>query len=323
MTGVRRIDDHVHFRGGRQIYKGCDIERGLKLAESQGVYMVFDMPNTDPPIIRRVDVEKRLEMVPKGFEERYRLYIGATTDPSQLTEAMNCYDDFEQVIGIKAFFGSSYGPLLVGKPEEQRLLYITLARGGFEGVLAGHCEDEEIIQKNKCIWDPCHPISHSFARPKKAETKSVADQIRLAIGSGFKGTLHVCHVTCPETVDIINMSKSELKIACEVTPHHLLWDSEKMRPYPGGLLYKMNPPLRKVEDVIGLRRRVMGRKVDCIGTDHAPHALAEKFYPPHASGYPSLYEYQNLLELLRKEGTTEQLIDEMTHDNIVREFGLA
>jgi dihydroorotase len=234
---------------------------------------------------------------------------------------MDCCDDFKEIIGLKAYFGSSQGNLLIGKTEEQRMLYDTLEQGGFKGVLAGHFEDEDMIQSLKYVWMPKFPQSHCAARPKEAEIKSVGDHILLAKESGFKGTMHVCHATCPETVDLVDAARKEMKIACEVTPHHLLWTFEMMLAQPAGLIFKMNPPLRARADVVGLHARVLAGKVDCIGTDHAPHALEEKLYPPYASGYPSLNEYQNTLELLRAEGASEYLIDEMTHDNIVEEFG--
>jgi len=77
------LDPHVHFRDGRQAYK-MTIREGTLIARSQGVSAVFDMPNTDPPIIRGYDVAERLKLAQdQGCLDGYYLYIGATIDPNQ------------------------------------------------------------------------------------------------------------------------------------------------------------------------------------------------------------------------------------------------
>jgi len=111
-----------------------------------------------------------------------------------------------------------------------------------------------------------------------------------------------------------------MKITCGVTPHHLLWNEENMRQ-PDGMLYKMNPPLRAKEDVQALLIRLKEGSIDWIETDHAPHAVGEKLFPPYISGYPSLYIYKDLLDILRARGMKEGQIDDMTYYNIKKAFG--
>ncbi len=318
------IDPHVHCRDGSQNYKET-IAHVLKLAERQGVVKVFDMPNTDPPITYKCDVEKRLKFVPEGEEGRYFLYMGVTTNQQQLSEAVKCYDVFPEVVGLKMFAGSSTGNLLVAEEREQREVYLRLAEMSYVGVLAVHCEKESKMDNS--AWDPYSPASHCFARPRQAEIASVNDQIKFALDAGFQGNLHICHVTCAEAVDAVNEAKGEMKITCGVTPHHARWDYDKIKklPYPEGLIYKMNPPLRGCEDVQRLRMRLLGGKIDWIETDHAPHALGEKLHSEDPSktpsGYPSLCMYAEFLNILRKKKMSEELIDAMTYHNIVKAFG--
>lgn len=312
-----RIDPHLHFRDGKQAHEET-IAHGMQVAEQQGVQKVCDMPNTDPPITDEILLNERLKLVPEEREGDYFIYMGVTSDPEQIEAIVECNQNYNEVCGLKMFAGRSVGSLAVISLEDQRTVYQTLAKHGYTGVLAVHCEKEEFINQE---WDPTNPYSHALARPKKAEIMSVIDQINLAKKTGFQGTLHICHASLPETVDLVNMAKEEINITCGVTPHHIIWDSF-MLSRQDGLLYKMNPPLRKKEEVIALRTYLTEGKIDWIETDHAPHALGEKLYPPYWSGYPSLYMYRHFVEeFLPDMGVSQELIRQMTYDNIQKTFG--
>ena len=309
-----RIDPHVHFRDEEQSYKET-IAHGLKVAESQGVGMVFDMPNTERPLLREDDLQRRLKLVPKNTECGYKVYIGATANKEQLIEAARLATERGEVAGIKMFAGKSTGDLAIIKEEEQRVVYEALA--DYEGVLAVHCEKEEFMSNS---FDPKRPLSHAESRPKQAEIESVKDQLRFAEEAGFKGRLHVCHASCAETVRLVRSAR--VKASCGVTPHHLLWD-DSMLEKEHGLLYKMNPPLRSKREVEELRGCVKRGEVDWIETDHAPHAIGEKLHAGYPSGYPSLYLYARFVdEFLPSLGMDESLIRRMTFDNINEAFGL-
>jgi dihydroorotase len=312
-----RIDPHVHCRDGKQAYKDT-IAHVLQVATEQGVDKICDMPNTDPPVCYRKDVDERLKLVPKGEEGRYFLYMGVTANPEQLKEAVKCYDVCPEVVGLKMFSGKSVGDLAIIDEEEQLNVYETLTELGYEGVLANHCEKEDLLRPKD--WNPCKPITHCLARPVAAEIASVNDQIKFALEAGFKGNLHICHVTCPTVVDSVNEAKKEMKITCGVTPHHTIWIDDMMNR-PDGLLYKMNPPLRSREIVEGLRIRLMGGRIDNIETDQASHAIGEKMFYPYMSGYPSLYLFKEFMRILKEKGMTEEQIDDMTYHNIVKTFG--
>jgi len=83
----------------------------------------------------------------------------------------------------------------------------------------------------------------------------------------------------------------------------------------------MNPPLRSQEDVIKLREQLKQGKIDWIETDHAPHAVGEKLFPPYMSGYPTLYLYKQFVtEFLPNLGISQEQIKKLTQDNIVKAF---
>lgn len=312
-----KIDPHVHFRDEEQSYKET-IAHGLKTARSQGVDYVFDMPNTSKLILRKEDVERRLKFVPKDEKERYFVYMGATADESQLKEAAQLVNERKEVIGLKMFAGKSTGDLALLKEEEQRKVYSVLGALGYTGVIAVHCEKEEYMNDS---FDSLNPISHALSRPNIAEAESVKDQITFAKEEGFKGNLHICHVSCKESLALIKKARDEINITCGATPHHLLWDEEKLRG-SHGLLYKMNPPLRSKEDVLALREGLKNGLIDWIETDHAPHTIGEKLYEGFPSGFPSLYLYKELIEKLPGWGIGEEKITELTFKNIVKTFNL-
>jgi len=311
------IDPHVHCRDGKQAYKET-IKHVFEIAQKQGVRKIFDMPNTDPPILSEKDVQERLNLVPKSRKGDYFLYIGATTDEKQLEEAVGCYDKYKEIVGIKLYAGRSVGDLAVIDAQRQRRIYEILSNLGYKGVLAVHCEKESYLKPE--VWNPLNPISHFYVRPKEAEIEAVKDQIRFAKETNFKGVLHIVHVSCPEVIELVEKARREMQITCGVTPHHILWDNEMLNR-PDGLLYKMNPPLRDKEDVIRLRQYLKEGKIDWIETDHAPHAIGEKLFPPYLSGYPSLYLYRNFVdEFLPKMGADRDLIKKLTFENIYRVF---
>ncbi len=314
----KRIDPHVHFRDEEQSYKET-IAHGLKTAEEQGVEYVFDMPNVVRPVLSSKDVERRLKLVPSKERKRYFLYMGATSDKKQLVKAAELVKKKKQVIGLKMFAGKSVGSLQILEEEEQKKVYSVLAECGYTGVIAVHCEKESFM---KDIFDFRKPITHARSRPNIAEVESIKDQIRFVKETGFDGVLHICHVSCAESVKIIDRARKEIKITCGVTPHHLNWDESKLKG-SHGLLYKMNPPLRSKRDVKALQRFVKKGLIDWIETDHAPHTIGEKLFKGYMSGYPSLYLYKNCVEkLLPSLGLSSKQIEDMTYNNIVKAFKL-
>ncbi len=316
-----RIDPHAHLRGGNQSHKET-ISHAFEVAESQGVDVLFDMAaNTDSPTISLNGVDERLALVPEKYRRGYFLWLGLTSKIEQIEEAVTGFQAYKEVIGLKLFAGKSVGDLAVVSVHEQRLVYETLVREGYPGVLAVHCEKESLLKPE--LWDPRNPISHSRARPKEAEIESIKDQISLVKETDFAGTLHICHISCPESVELVDAARKQgMRITCGVTPHHLLYTQE-MQQGSGGLIYKTNPPLREMADVEALRYCVLRGEIDWIETDHAPHAVGEKIFPPYyLSGFSSLYLYQELVEdFLPKFGISKSRIDEMTYWNIVRVFG--
>jgi dihydroorotase len=109
--------------------------------------------------------------------------------------------------------------------------------------------------------------------PAVAEEAIIARDVLLAGHVGAR--LHICHVSTAGSVELIRWAKSKgWRITAEVTPHHLLLTDDLAAGYD--LVFKVNPPLRTAEDVAALRAGLLDGTIDCVATDHAPHAVEDK-----------------------------------------------
>ncbi len=311
------IDPHVHCRDWQEAYKST-IKDVVSLALSNGIVAVFDMPNTNPPITNESLVKARLALARKeGVLQHYYLYVGITSDEKQIADAARLARLSKKIVGIKMFAGTSVGSLALPSESDQKEVYRILAELGYEGVLAVHCEKEKYFRQEE--WNPQVPATWNDARPEIAEIESVKDQIKFARKAGFSGTLHIAHVSAPESVKIIDKARRHMKITCGATPHHLLISTREMAGR-NGLLYKVNPPIRNERSRRTLFSLLKKGRIDWIETDHAPHTLAEKLEKPYLSGIRSLELYQKLLHALKKSGFTDSQIYKITFSNIIGRF---
>jgi dihydroorotase len=312
------IDPHVHCRDGKLSYKAT-IKSVTDLARSQYVIAIFDMPNTDPPIISRHDVNERIKLAQsEGCLDGYYLYIGATNDKNQLEEAVEVAMNHPRVVGIK-YSTAGKGKLAIKDEDEQKKVYETLAKCDYTGVLCVHSEKESYFKMDK--WNPERPWTWNMARPSTAETGAVKDQIRFVKETGFKGTLYIPHVSVPTTVDTINEARNNISIVCGVTPHHLTISTSDMKDmeWKKGIMYKVNPPVRSLWSVFGLREHLKLKKINWIESDHAPHSFKDKT-EKFMSGFPSLENYFDTLRKLRDWGLPKEEILDLTYTNIKRVF---
>jgi len=219
-------------------------------------------------------------------------------------------------------------------------------------LIAVHCEKEREMH-SPTIWDPEKPYTHTTARRPEAEVYSVKDQIELAEDAGFKGTLHICHISVPRTLkdieDIRKRNYAGFRITCGLTPHHALlydkmmsseyWGSVRFNPFHGasipremfGLALKMNPPLRERWMQQYMINALIKGRINCVETDHAPHTLKDKItgekdgriWKGYASGIPGFPFLPHFIKILReRHEMSQETIDNITHNNIVQMFGL-
>lgn len=329
------IDQHAHLRDGKQSHKET-VKHGLDVAYRAGLDGVFEMPNTDPPLTSRVKLLERMTLQDEAIarlEQEYEdfkmfigMYAGLTADPRQMKDMVKAYNElFPRVVGLKMFAGNSTGNMGIIEEYEQELVYKILTGLGYKGVLAVHCEKESEMKPE--LWNPEEPYTHTLARAPEAEIESIEDQIRFAKKADYKGTLHICHISVPEALELIEQERKNIdfRITCELTPHHaVLYD--KMMDNENGLLLKMNPALRTKEMQEYMLKALVDGRINSIASDHAPHTLEEKMNPdlekPHASGIPGFPYLPYFIKLLRKKGMSQEQIDAINHNNIVEIFGI-
>ncbi len=317
------IDPHVHLRDWEQNGKES-VFHGIQVAWKAGLTALFEMPNTAPPLTLRSVIEKRLSLGDSAIKDLaiaffHGVYAGVTDEEDQLKEIVTVYRElFPRVVGLKMFAGHSTGRMGLVTEEKQRRVYRTLTALDYTGVLAVHCEKESCMYPE--TFDPAHPRTHGTVRPAEAEVRSVEDQIAFARDAGFTGVLHICHVSVPETLGVIEQGRSEsdLRITCGITPHHSLL-SDVLLQGPEGVLFKVNPPLREEP----LRKRMLEAllkgRIDWIETDHAPHTLKDKTRY-FASGLPGLPFYPRFIRVLKDLGASASLIRGLTRENILANF---
>lgn len=283
------IDPHVHFRTPGGEHKE-DWITGAKAAIAGGVTTVIDMPNNAPSITDHRSLINKQKIIEEQLQQiniplKYYLYLGATAD--NWSEFAKCKDE---IIGIKLFMDASTGNLLVDKLEDQEKIFKT-------------CAELKLLL-----------AVHAVTSTKRA----------IELAKKYHTKLYICHVSTNEEIDWIRQAKKDgLEVYAEATPHHLfLTENDQKRL---GTLGKMNPPLRTTEDQKALWMAVLDGTIDTIGTDHAPHTLAEKAVPETQApfGVPGIETSLPLLLNAYNEGkiTLEKIV-ELTHTNPMKIFNL-
>ncbi|MBX2805033.1 MAG: dihydroorotase [Hyphomicrobiales bacterium] len=277
------IDSHVHFRepGGEAKE---DLESGSRAAVMGGVTAVFEMPNTNPMTVTRE------AMADKVARARDRMFCDFAFFPGATKDNIDQLPKLEQMpgaAGVKVFMGSSTGNLLVDDPDLLRELLIKVRRR-----VSFHCEDEARLNARKSLQVNGDPASHSVWRDAEAAIMATRSLLELARKTGAR--VHILHVSTGAEMALIADNRDHA--TAEVTPHHLLLPAaasyEKL-----GTRAQMNPPLREQEEVNKLWQALAQGIVDTVGSDHAPHLLADKAtpYPSSPSGMPGV---QTLVPML-------------------------
>jgi len=143
----------------------------------------------------------------------------------------------------------------------------------FGGVIAQHAQEPRLTDGAQLNEGEMSGLLGLVGWPAVAEEAIIARDCLLAAHVG--SALHVCHVSTAGSVEIIRWAKSKgWRVTAEVTPHHLLLTDDLAASYDP--VYKVNPPLRTRADVDALRAGLADGTIDCVATDHAPHAVEDK-----------------------------------------------
>ncbi|MGU3653272.1 dihydroorotase [Mycolicibacterium sp. A43C] len=260
------VDLHTHLREPGREYAE-DIETGSAAAALGGYTAVFAMANTDPvadsPVVTD-HVWHRGRQV--GLVDVHP--VGAVTvglEGKQLTEMGLMAAGAGQVRMFSDDGICVHDPLIMRRALEYA--------GGLGVLIAQHAEEPRLTVGAVAHEGP-HAAKLGLAGwPRSAEESIVARDAILARDAGAR--VHICHASTAGTVELLKWAKAQgISITAEVTPHHLLLDDGVLASYDGR--NRVNPPLREASDVQALRQALADGVIDCVATDHAPHAEQEK-----------------------------------------------
>ena len=143
----------------------------------------------------------------------------------------------------------------------------------FGGVVAQHAQEPRLTEGAQMNEGVVSGELGLAGWPAVAEEAIIARDVMLAEHVGSR--LHVCHVSTAGSVELLRWAKRRgIRVTAEVTPHHLLLTDELVRGYDAR--YKVNPPLRRDEDVHAVRAGLADGTIDIVATDHAPHPVESK-----------------------------------------------
>src|SRR5665811_1557257 len=259
------IDTQVHFREPGQTHKE-DLETGSRSAVMGGVTAVFEMPNTDPLTVTEQTFTGKVKRGHHRMHCDFAFFVGGTRDHvadlRELERAPGC-------AGVKVFIGSSTGALLVEDDESLRRIFQVIRRRA-----AFHAEDEYRLNDRKHLRLEGDARSHPLWRDETAALLATQRLVKLAHESGKR--IHVLHISTREEIEFLRDHKDVA--SCEATPHHLTLVApdcyERL-----GTRAQMNPPVRSADHREGIWQGLGDGVIDAIGSDHAPHTLAEKAHP--------------------------------------------
>jgi dihydroorotase len=262
MPGI--VDMHVHLREpGREDKE--TIESGTRAAAKGGVTSVLAMPNTDPAMDSPENARLVQDIIKKtaGIDVFICGAITAGRAGKKLVEVAALKK--QGIVAISDDGDSIDSETLMRKAlqkaKENKI------------VLIAHCED-------KCL-SGAGVVNLGFAStrlglrgiPKESEYRRIERDIGLA--KKTRAAIHIAHVSCKESVEIIAAAKKKgAQVTAETAPHYFSLTEEAVLGYDTNM--KMNPPLRSADDITAIKEGLQKGVIDVIASDHAPHTENEK-----------------------------------------------
>lgn len=284
-------DIHIHARddvSGKERYKE-DFTTAAAAAVHGGVVHVADMPNNPAAPIDDDSYRAKAALVEsRHVPIHITLYAGIGPGTRPLSFA----------VPYKAYMGPSVGDLFFRTLEQ---LDETLAH--YRGCdVSFHCEDPVLLEAHR--GEP----THERRRPAVCELSATQFALTMIEKHGLRGKL--CHYSVGEGLPLIRAARKQgLPVTCEVTPHHLFFDTTNVTDENRGWM-QMNPPLRSPSDREAMVEALRDGTLDYIATDHAPHTLDEN--RKGISGQPHLDTYAPFVTwLMAERGFTPERIAEV------------
>jgi dihydroorotase len=257
------VDAHVHLREPGQQHKET-IASGTRAAAAGGFTSVCAMPNT-APVNDSAEITAWMMHPERGAVVNVFPVAAATIGSGG--EKLTNFRDLQRA-GAVAISDD-------GKPilDDNLMREALRAAGRLELPVVQHAEDPRMHPGGSMNYGATSLRLGLRGIPNASEANIVQRDIRLTRES--RAHLHVAHLSTAEALEAIRRAKKEnLRVTAEVTPHHFTLIDENVGHYDTA--YKMNPPLRSAADRDAMIAGLQDGTIDCIATDHAPHAYHEK-----------------------------------------------
>jgi len=274
------VDLHVHFREPGMTQKE-DFETGSMAAAAGGVAFVLEMPNTKPPTRSSSDILEKIKTASKRSYVDFG--IAALLDGTTKVEQVG-----KLAMAFKMYIGETTGGLGIGSDDLPRILKSASRENLPMLIHAEHIGPlEEMEEKNLA--------DHDRRRSPMSEMKAVKSVID---SKPLDGKIHLLHITQAEIIEMVKSAG----MTTEITPHHLLLDTECGLGTRG----KINPPLRSRSTRMNLWEAFVEGLNDTLGSDHSPHTIAEKEedFDAAPSGMPGV---ETLIPLMLKKVADRKL----------------
>ena len=258
------IDLHSHLRDPGHTYKE-DIVTGTKAAAHGGFTTVCAMPNTEPVTDNIASVEY-IQLRAKDYGSARVYVIGAITKQS-------AGEEIAEMATMKS--GGIVAVSDDGKCVQDARLMLSCMKyaSNFGLPIIIHPEDYSLAGKGQIHSGKVATKLGLSGIPGLAEEVIIARDIMLAESAGAQ--LHIAHISTARSLELVKNAKDKgLPVTCEVTPHHLVLNEEATITFNTNT--KMKPPLRSEKDRLACVQALKDGLIDCIATDHAPHADFEK-----------------------------------------------
>ncbi|MDI6024521.1 dihydroorotase [Leucobacter sp. UT-8R-CII-1-4] len=264
MTGL--VDLHTHLREPG-FERSETVLTGTRAAAAGGFTTVFPMANTSP-VQDTAGVVEQVQSLGDAAGYATVRPIGAVTEDLAGERLSEIGAMAQSRAAVRVFSDDGkcvHDPLLMRRALE----YVKT----FDGVVAQHAQDPRLTEGSQMNEGALSSELGLKGWPAVAEESIIARDVLLAEHIGAR--LHICHLSTAGSVEVVRWAKARgVQVTAEVTPHHLILTEETARSYDPR--YKVNPPLRREEDVRALRAAVAEGVIDIIATDHAPHPAEAK-----------------------------------------------
>ena len=257
------FDMHVHLRDPGFTHKE-DVLTGCAAALAGGVTGVLAMPNTKPPCDNPETIRYIIEKAEGTGVDVYP--VGCITGGM----SGNGLCDYEALKAAGCICISDDGRPVENAENMRKALELSNENGL---LVASHCEDLSII--NGGIMNKGETSEKLGVKGMDRASEDYITAREMILASSVGARIHICHVSTEGSAAMIRFAKSRgVRVTCETAPHYFMLTDKLLEKRDAD--YRMNPPLRTPEDVKAIIEAIKDGTIDCIITDHAPHAAEEK-----------------------------------------------